>query len=402
MKFSLPNIPVRSILTNKRIAIVLGALLVALSLLSLYFLTRTSQDSARNSKTLSSKEAQIASLSAQIKSVLKENDILRNEDTRAQLTLANNTLDKYLLVKDKSTSYKASGVDTTAVDAQFPTVVDQLLAKKYNDADALLSKLDIDLETALKAKQAADAAKKTTTSTSSSTCSSIPSSGYCKTTIKTANGGSFTVYVVAGSVSSVRTDTGNSENCSDNCSTKSLQSYVSSNGGFAGINGTYFCPPDYGSCAGKVNSYDMPVYNSNLSKWINEDKMLWTNRAMMAFTSSGAYFYSQANSYSGLSGIRAGIVNFPGLVQNGQSIVGQYELTSAQNTKGARGGVAVKGSTIYLVVASSASVTDLANIMLALGVTHALNLDGGGSSALYYNGYKVDPGRSLPNALILK
>jgi len=37
-----------------------------------------------------------------------------------------------------------------------------------------------------------------------------------------------------------------------------------------------------------------------------------------------------------------------------------------------------------------------------LGVKYALNLDGGGSSALYLNGsYIVGPGRSLPNAVIL-
>ena len=169
------------------------------------------------------------------------------------------------------------------------------------------------------------------------------------------------------------------------------------------MNGTYFCPADYASCADKVASYDFPVYNSNLHKWLNEDKMLWSNRAMLAFTGGSAVFYPQANAYTSLGGIKAGIVNFPGLVQNGANIVGNYSLTSAQYTKGNRGGIAVKGSGVYLIIAKSASVPDLANIMIALGVTHALNLDGGGSSALYSNGsYKVGPGRSLPNAVILK
>lgn len=373
-----------------------GLLLAILGILVLLIISKASTDATQSSETLAAKEAKIASLSTQVKNVLRENTILKNEDTRSQLTLINNTLDKYLVVKDKSSSYKSSGVDTSAIDNQFPAVVDLILAKKYSEADVLLSKLDADLETALKAKQAADSASRPKAS-SSSNCSSLPASGYCKMSV---NG--YSVFVVAGPVSAVRTITGNSENCTDQCATKSLQSYISDNGGYAGINGTYFCPPDYSTCAGKVNSFDFPVYNSNLSKWINEDKMLWTNRAMMAFTSSTAYFYPTANSYSGLSGIRAGIVNYPGLVQNGQNIVSQYTLTSAQNTKGTRGGVAVKGSTVYLVVASSASVSDFASIMTSLGVTHALNLDGGGSSALYNGGYKVGPGRSLPNALILK
>lgn len=399
MNFHLDLQKAKHLLTTRTVVIILGGLLVLFSLLTFYLVTRANEEATENAQTLANKELQVASLSAQIKSVLQENEILKNEDLRTQLTLINNTLDKYLLVKEKSASYKTQGVDTAAVDGQFPALVDLLLAKKYTEADTLLTKLDTDLETALKAKQAS--APKTSTTTSS-TCTSLPSSGYCKLSVKTSTGTTFSVHVVAGSVGSVRTDSGNTENCTDQCATKSLQSYVSGNGGYAGINGTYFCPPDYSTCAGKVNSFDFPVYNSNHSKWINEDKMLWTNRAMMAFTSSAAHFYPTANSYSGLGGIKAGIVNYPGLVQNGASIVGQYELTSAQNTKGTRGGVAVKGSTVYLVVTTSASVTDLANVMIALGVTHALNLDGGGSSALYYNGYKVGPGRSLPNALILK
>ncbi len=373
------------------------------TLASLTFLVKTSLENQQKELTAVSNEQKIASLSAQVKSLLKVNNQLQNEDTRATLTTINNTIEKYETVKNKSADYKNQGVDTASVDSQFPTAVDLILQKKYSEADALLTKLDTDLETALKAKQAADAAKpKTTTTTTTSTCSSVPTSGYCQLSVKVGST-SFSVYLVAGNVSSVWTDTANSDNCADNCPTKALASYVSADGGYAGINGTYFCPPDYSSCAGKVSSFDFPVYNSNLKKWINEDKLAWTNRAMMAFTSSSAVFYPTANSYSGLGGIKAGIVNFPGLLQNGQNIVGNYTLTSAQQTKGNRGGVGVKGSTVYLVITKSATVNDLAEIMKSMGISNALNLDGGGSSALYYNGsYKVGPGRALPNALILK
>lgn len=53
------------------------------------------------------------------------------------------------------------------------------------------------------------------------------------------------------------------------------------------------------------------------------------------------------------------------------------------------------------MVAKAATVGDLAAIMQTMGVDNGLNLDGGGSSALYYGGYKVGPGRSLPNAIII-
>lgn len=381
-------------------------LVLTLSVLGIFLSYKTTSEKNLLSQSLTDKEAAVASLNTRVKNLLKENRLIASAAASVELTLINETLEKYQTVKDKSGSYKTTGVVVTTVESQLPTSVDLILAKKYREADTLLSKLDADLETALKAKQAADAAATAATkpkpTTSVSSCTNVPASGYCKLSVKTSNG-TFTVYVIAGSISSVKTLTANSESCANNCPTKSLKTYSDENGGYAGMNGTYFCPADYSSCSGKVASFDFPVYNSNLAKWINEDKLFWNDRAMLAFTGSTAVFYPNANSYTTLAGIKAGIVNYPGLVHNGTKIVNNYPLSSSQLTKGTRGGIAVKGSTVYLVIASSATVVDFANVMLELGVTHALNLDGGGSAALYYKGsYKIGPGRSLPNALILK
>jgi len=35
-----------------------------------------------------------------------------------------------------------------------------------------------------------------------------------------------------------------------------------------------------------------------------------------------------------------------------------------------------------------------------MGIQNALNLDSGGSTALWSGGYKVGPGRNLPNVLL--
>jgi len=41
-------------------------------------------------------------------------------------------------------------------------------------------------------------------------------------------------------------------------------------------------------------------------------------------------------------------------------------------------------------------------VMAALGAKDALNLDGGGTAAMYIGGaYTVGPGRLLPNAIVL-
>jgi exopolysaccharide biosynthesis protein len=52
---------------------------------------------------------------------------------------------------------------------------------------------------------------------------------------------------------------------------------------------------------------------------------------------------------------------------------------------------------------SAATIADMAQVLLQLGLTDAMNLDGGASSALYYNGAVVtSPGRLLSNAWIVE
>lgn len=201
---------------------------------------------------------------------------------------------------------------------------------------------------------------------------------------------------------SVKTVTANNENCINDCPTKSLAQYAQENGAYAGMNGCYFCPPDYSSCAGKVNSFDFAVYNSNVGKWLNENALGWNKTGLVTFSGSWPTFYERSTDY-GVGGISAGISNYPALLKGGNIIVNEGDLTSYQkDVKSPRGAIGADGTNIYLAIITGASVTDAAYAMQALGAQDALNLDGGGSSAIYVGGsYKVGPGRSLPNAVLL-
>ena len=207
------------------------------------------------------------------------------------------------------------------------------------------------------------------------------------------------------------TDTANDNNCGNDCPTKSLSNYVSANGGFAGINGTYFCPPDYSECASKKNSFDFTVFNSRLNKWINQYNLSWNDRSMIYQDENGLHFLKSAkdahsNDMWGVwfnpttSHPKALIVNSPGLLDNGNVIADQFPLTDKQKSKGTKGGIGFKGNTVYLVIAKNAGMVDFAYVFKTLGTTNALNLDGGGSSALWLGRYMVGPGRSLPNAIV--
>lgn len=199
----------------------------------------------------------------------------------------------------------------------------------------------------------------------------------------------------------VITDTANDNDCTDNCPTKSLSSYVSERGGFAGMNGTYFCPVDYASCAGKTGSFYWKVWNSRLSKMINGTSGAFIYEPFLTVNGNTARYYTSWSDFSG--GITAGISSSPGLITNGQNTLDESKLDDKQRTvKSNRGAMGLKGQTLYLVIAKNATVVDLAKIMDALDVDSAMNVDGGGSSAMIFNNsYKVGPGRSIPNAIII-
>lgn len=219
-------------------------------------------------------------------------------------------------------------------------------------------------------------------------------------------GGNYSVLTFDLGATTVVTDSAYDDDCSNNCATKSLSQFVSDNGGKAGINGTYFCPPDYSWCSGKVNSTDFPIWNNRKKKWMSAISLFWNGRAMMVFRPGSAQFFPNSASVGAPSDITGGIVNYPALISGGQTVYNNNTLSDSdklKTTRGTRNGIGFGGGKLFLVVARNANMDDLVNIFHALGATDAMNTDGGGSSALYQNGsYYAGPGRSLPNAVIVK
>ncbi len=228
--------------------------------------------------------------------------------------------------------------------------------------------------------------------------------GYEYVTVSTEKG-SFSVHLVKKPLSDVRvvTSAASSGDCDNNCPAKPLESHVRDSGGFAGINAGYFCPPDYTSCAGNVNSTDFAFYKTSTGTWLNEDALTWGKTGLATFKEHSATFYRASSGYSGQA-VDAGVSNYPTLMYNGDIVVDLGDLTSYQtDVRGPRGVIAVTGNdALLLAIVSNATVPEAAYAIRELGAKHALNLDGGGSSALYINGsYVVGPGRQLPNAVVL-
>ena len=225
--------------------------------------------------------------------------------------------------------------------------------------------------------------------------------------------GSFDIDVVRlkRSAFAMVTDTGDATDCEADCSAQPLAAYAAENSARHGIHGSYFCPPDYPSCADKINSFLPPFWNSALARMINEDALPFHSGPMIVRTSDGSltYFHRTIDfgwtiaDFEERTGktVIAAAANYPSLVENGTVVVESEPLEDKMRLKATRGAFGYNGTSYILVIARSASIIDLAHIMKTLGAQNAMNLDGGGSAALYYNNaYVVGPGRRLPNAIV--
>ncbi len=229
-----------------------------------------------------------------------------------------------------------------------------------------------------------------------------PVSGkYSKQSVKT-DVGTFTVNLVAGDSSSTKivVDTASQSDCSSNCPAMSLGDYVSRNGGWAGVNGTYFCPKDYPSCVGKENTFDLLVMNKD-KYYFNSGNNVYSTNPAVIFGGGYVRFVNSGSQWGRDTGVSGVLMNYPLLVFNGNlSFSGDSD--PKKGGRGSRSFVANKGNVVYIGVTQNVSVFENALVMKALGMDNALNLDSGGSTALWYGGYKIGPGRPIPNAIIFK
>jgi len=304
-------------------------------------------------------------------------------------------------VKDKIVLYKGLGVKTDDVASKVSEATDLLIELKLNEASLSAAKLDTELERLYEEKKEAD--RRAVEEARKRYENVISSEGYVRYNVQTDVGvfNADTLVVDLNKVQVV-TDTANDSDCKSDCPLLSLASFVSRNGGFAGINGTYYCPPEYSDCGEKKNSFDFPVYNTRLGKWINKKNLSWDNRALITFSGNSARFYKYEKDYGGGS-VSAGITMVPGLLQDGSVIVGSYKLEPKETIKSTRSSIGFNGSRVYAIVGRGANNYDMAYIHKAVGSKYALALDGGGSINFMYNGtYYAGPGRAQANSIIFR
>lgn len=352
-------------------------------------------------KTATIKVAAITSekerLAAELKKVTSEDQYVKNNTLQEELKQINKLYGTAATLYESIVDLKLKE-KTDPLDKDYALLVKQLSDKNYASASATVTTLttNIKKDTDKIAAAQVPVAANNVPATSSNT---PPGSGFSRQSV-TSDIGAFTIDIVAADLGSTRVivDTASDGDCANNCPVLSLGDYVGRNGAFAGINGSYFCPESYPSCAGKTNSFDLLAMNKN-KHYINSDNNVYSTNPAVIFQGGSIRFVSQASQWGRDTGVDGVLSNYP-LLLSGNNVQFNGDGDPKKGGKGSRSFVANKGNTVYIGVVYNATVAEAAHALKALGLDNAMNLDSGGSTALWAGGYKAGPGRNIPNAIL--
>ena len=381
---------------------------------TVYFISLTNSQTSRiNAQTIEKTNinSQLKNTNSLLQSTQKAFVYLKNQDQYKINQKLNSDLDKThadftALIKnfEDIQDLKVLKQKTDPLDALYVSIVKDLSDLKYASAEGEISSLSGQIKKInddLAAAAAAAAAAKIATEPNgpAATSNSAPGSGFSYQSVKT-DVGDFTISIIAADLGSTRVivDTASDSTCANNCPVMSLSDYVSRSGAYAGVNGSYFCPDSYPSCAGKTNSFDTLLMNKN-KHYFNSDNNVYSTVPVAVFGSGFARFIGQSSGWGRDTGVDGVIANQPMLLSGGNIAFGGND-DPKQGSKGSRSFVGNKGSTVYIGVIYNTTVAEMAHVLKSLGLENALNLDSGGSTALWYGGYKAGPGRNLPNVIL--
>jgi hypothetical protein len=133
--------------------------------------------------------------------------------------------------------------------------------------------------------------------------------------------------------------------------------------------------------------------------YFNSDNNKYSTVPAVIFGSGFIRFVGQSLEWGRDTSIDSMIANQPLLLSGGNIVFGGNS-DPKMGSAGSRAFVANRGNTVYIGVIHNVTVAGMAHVLKALGMENALNLDSGGSIALWFGGYKAGPGRSIPNAIL--
>lgn len=391
MRFTLPftKIP-KKIFLLALVSVIAGLLILAAYKIST--ILKQNQELLVNKVDL---ETQITKIQTDLTNLENQDQIKINKDLKEEIANIHNTLQKALKTYELLDDLGLASKNMAKLQTSFANILSLLSNQKWQEAETKIAELNSSIE---KEKQLIAASVKIPANVAQ--INTPPDAGYRRQKVK-IDSGEFLVDIISADLNSTKVivDTASDSTCANDCPVLPLADYVSRSGAYAGVNGSYFCPSTYPQCAGKTNSFDTLLMNKN-KVYFNSDNNVYSSVPAAIFYGSSARFVAQSSEWGRDTGVDAVIANQPLLVLGGQVRFGGDD-DAKHTSKGNRSFIGNKGSTVYIGVVHSATVVESARVLAALGLENALNLDDGGSTALWSGGYKVGPGRNIPNAVLL-
>lgn len=375
--------------------IILACCLLGVILMLILFIFRYQNEQKVLSLEMQKQKEQIASISGQLRILQNQDQYKINQDLAGKIKTVETSYKKVISDYEGLTDIKLSIKDTKDMDSLFTQSLSYISNMNYASAEASLDKLS----SVISIEQQKLAAASVSTNVAAVASNNPPDSGFSQQNV-TTDRGNFTVDIIAGNLSSTKVivDTASDSDCSNNCPVLSLADYVSRNGAFAGINGTFFCPADYPSCNGKSGSFDTLLMNSK-KHYFNSDNNVYSTVPAVIVGDSYIRFVSQSLQWGRDTSPNAVIAMQPMLVFNNQ-IAFNGSDDPKFGSKGTRSFIANKDNMVYIGTIFNATMEDSAHVLQTLHMQNAINLDEGGSTALWFGGYKAGPGRNIPNAVL--
>lgn len=339
-------------------------------------------------------ESEKTKISHELSALKNEDQIVRNNTLQEEISNIQSTFGGAVTTYEDLVKLREQTRDTEKQDSLFASILSLLSKRNYATASATIATLKQSITDEL-----TKIVSTFVIPVNVPQSNTPPGTGYSRQSVS-LDIGTYLVSLVAADMGSTRVivDTASDSTCTNDCPVLSLADYVARNGAFAGINGSYFCPADYPSCADKKNSFDTLLMNKN-KVYFNSDNNVYSTVPAAIFLSGSMRFVGRSLDWGRDTSPDGVIANQPLLVSGGNVVFGGDD-DPKKGSKGNRSFIANKGTIAYIGVVHSATVAESARVLAALGMENALNLDDGGSTALWSGGYKVGPGRSLPNVIL--
>lgn len=378
--------------------LVTASILIVVLIVSLCVLVLQLRASNQSATTLSSR---MQTLKQQFAVVSKEATDLRNEDQykknkklEEEISNIQTTYKKAVVTYENLLKLQEKSNSTSKLEEQLAKSLTLLSQRNFASAAAEIN----DLQSKIDGENKKNAAEFTIPK-NVPTNNVPPSAGFSRQQVSTETG-NFLIDIVSADLGSTRVivDTASDSDCKNECPVLSLADYVSRSSAFAGVNGSYFCPSEYPSCTGKTNTFDTLAMNKN-KHYLNSDNNVYSTVPAVIFLNGSIRFVGRSLDWGRDTGVDGVLANQPLLLSGGNIVFGG-DGDPKKGGKGSRSFVGNKGNTVYIGVVHNATVAEVAYALKALGLENALNLDSGGSTTLWSGGYKVGPGRNIPNAIL--